>query len=406
MLHGKKILIGITGGIAAYKIPLLIRLLKKAGADVQVILTPAALDFVTPLTLATLSGHPVHTGFFDKESGAWNSHVDLGLWADVFIIAPITANTLAKIAQGIADNYLLTVYLSARCHVMLAPAMDLDMYKHPATQHNIELLKQRGHQLIAATSGELASGLCGEGRMEEPEVIFNLIKEHFKTHQRFSGKKILISAGPTFEAIDPVRFIGNHSSGKMGIAMARVFAEQGADVHLVLGPTDLTASHSNITVFPVTSAEEMLDQCLFHFQDCHIAIMSAAVADYKPKKTSDFKIKKNENEWSLVLERTTDILKKLGELKTEDQLLVGFALETDNGTSNALHKLKSKNLDLIVLNVLSDAGAGFKHDTNKVTLIDKNEQQTEIPLKPKKAIALDISDAVAHLLGISNNKTT
>lgn len=398
MLQGKKILIGITAGIAAYKIPLLIRLLKKAGAEVQVILTPNAKDFVTPLTLATLSGHPVHTGFFDAATGEWDSHVDLGLWADLLLIAPATANSMAKMAHGIADNFLITVYLSARCKVMIAPAMDLDMYKHPSTKQNLHILEARGHQIIAPTKGELASGLCGEGRMEEPQMMFDLIRSHFKLGQRFIGKRVLISAGPTFEAIDPVRFIGNHSSGKMGVALAQTFAEQGACVDLVLGPTALNVNNSSITVYPVTTAEEMYQNCLYLFENADIAIMSAAVADYKPKKTAEVKIKKKDTVWSLELERTQDILKALGQKKTAAQFLVGFALETDHGVENATHKLRNKNLDLIVLNQLSDAGAGFMHDTNKVTLIDTNEKSHTLPLKSKKEVAADIAEAIAGLL--------
>lgn len=398
MLQGKKILIGITAGIAAYKIPLLIRLLKKAGAEVQVILTPNAKDFVTPLTLATLSGKPVHTGFFDATTGEWDSHVELGLWADLLLIAPATANTMAKMVTGIADNFLLTVYLSARCPVMIAPAMDLDMYKHQSTKQNLQILQARAHQIIAPTSGELASGLCGEGRMEEPEVMFEVIKTHFSMGQRFRGKKVLISAGPTFEAIDPVRFIGNYSSGKMGIALAQTFAEQGAEVNLVLGPVSINVNHSKITVYPVTTADEMYQNCVFLFEKCDIAIMSAAVADYTPKNVSGVKIKKNETQWALELERTKDILKALGTKKTASQILVGFALETDHGIENALIKLRSKNLDLIVLNILTDAGAGFIHDTNKVTLIDANEKSSTLPLKSKKEVAADIATAIAGLI--------
>jgi phosphopantothenoylcysteine decarboxylase/phosphopantothenate--cysteine ligase len=398
MLQGKKILIGITAGIAAYKIPLLIRLLKKAGAEVQIILTPNAKDFVTPLTLATLSGKPVHTGFFDAVTGEWDSHVDLGLWADLFLIAPATVNSMAKMAHGIADNFLLTVYLSARCKIMIAPAMDLDMYKHPSTKQNLQILEARGHQMIAPTKGELASGLCGEGRMEEPQVMFDLIQSHFKLGQRFFGKRVLISAGPTYEAIDPVRFIGNYSSGKMGVALAQTFAEQGASVDLVLGPTSLNVNNSSIAVYPVTTAEEMYQNCLFLFEKADIAIMSAAVADYKPKQVAEAKIKKNELLWSLELERTHDILKALGQKKTVAQFLVGFALETDHGIENAIQKLRNKNLDLIVLNQLSDAGAGFMHDTNKVTLIDADEKTHALPLKSKKEVAADIAETIAGLL--------
>jgi phosphopantothenoylcysteine decarboxylase / phosphopantothenate---cysteine ligase len=397
MLKGKKILIGITGGIAAYKIPLLIRLLVKEGAEVQIIMTPNSKDFVTPLTLSTLSGKPVLSGFFNTETGEWHSHVDIGLWADLFLIAPATANTLAKMNAGIADNYLLTVYLSARCPVMIAPAMDLDMYKHPSTILNITSLKKRGHKFIDPTSGELASGLCGEGRMEEPSEIFRLILKHFEGRQPFANKKVLISAGPTHEAIDPVRYIGNQSSGLMGIETAKVFAEKGAEVFLVLGPGGMTVNHPKIHVFPVTSADEMFDQCTLHFRHCDIAIMSAAVADYKPKKPFNSKIKKQKEEFTLELVPTKDILLALGDAKQKGQLLIGFALETENPVENALKKLRTKNLDLIILNSLSDPGAGFKHTTNKVTIIDSKENLTEFPLKTKKEVASDISNAVEKL---------
>ncbi len=396
MIQGKHILLGITGGIAAYKMPLLIRLLKKAGADVRLVLTPAARDFVTPLTLSTLSGNPVYSGFFDKETGVWHSHVDLGLWADLMLIAPATANTMAKMAHGIADNYLLTVYLSARCPVMIAPAMDLDMYQHPTTQQNLRILQSRGHQIIAPGVGELASGLCGEGRMEEPQAMFELIRQHFSSEKRFEGKKVLISAGPTFEAIDPVRFIGNHSTGKMGIALAQAFAAQGAEVQLVLGPTSQRVSHPSITVHAVTTAGEMLDQCRFHFQKADIAVMSAAVADYRPKNPAHQKIKKSGESWSLELEQTPDILKTLGTLKKPSQKLVGFALETENGEANAIKKLETKNLDLIVLNLLSDPGAGFGYDTNKVTLIARSGWKEERPLQSKNETAAAILDAIAR----------
>lgn len=394
MLKGKKILIGITGGIAAYKIPLLIRLLKKEGAEVQVITTPSARDFVTPLTLATLSQKPVIDGFFDPQTGEWHSHVDLGLWADLFVIAPATANTLAKMHHGEADNYLLTVYLSARCPVMIAPAMDLDMYKHPATHENIQALRTRGHLIIEPTSGELASGLCGEGRMEEPSEIFKKIQAHFDTLKRFAGKKVLITAGPTHEAIDPVRFIGNHSSGLMGIEIARVFAEQGAEVMLVLGPTALSVNHPLVQVYPVTTALEMHEMATLHFPECDIAILSAAVADYRPAKASGQKLKKNEETLSLELVKNPDIAKCLGNSKRANQLLIGFALETNDAVQNALSKLQSKNLDLIVLNTLEDQGAGFRHQTNKVTLIDRKGKMKQYPLKSKREVALDIAQAV------------
>lgn len=398
MLKGKKILIGITGGIAAYKIPLLIRLLKKEGADVQVITTPSARDFVTPLTLATLSQKPVIDGFFDPQTGEWHSHVDLGLWADLFVVAPATANTLAKMHHGVADNYLLTVYLSARCPIMIAPAMDLDMYKHPATIENMQALRARGHVIIEPTSGELASGLCGEGRMEEPLEIYKKIKAHFDTSNRFSKKKVLITAGPTHEAIDPVRFIGNHSSGLMGIEIARVFAEQGAQVLLILGPTALLVNHPSIEVYPVTNALEMYEMAMLHFSACDIAILSAAVADYRPVKPSYQKIKKEEETLTMELIKNPDIAKSLGKMKSDQQLLIGFALETNNAVQNAIMKLRSKNLDLIVLNSLEDEGAGFRHQTNKITLIDKDGVAKQYPLKSKREVAADIAQAIEQLL--------
>lgn len=401
MLKGKKILIGITGGIAAYKIPLLIRLLKKEGAEVQVITTPSARDFVTPLTLATLSQKPVIDGFFDPQTGEWHSHVDLGLWADLFVVAPATANTLAKMHHGTADNYLLTVYLSARCPVMIAPAMDLDMYKHPATRDNIQALRTRGHLIIEPTSGELASGLCGEGRMEEPSEIFKKIQAHFSTLKRFADKKVLITAGPTHEAIDPVRFIGNHSSGLMGIEIARVFAEQGAEVMLILGPSALSVNHPLVQVYPVTTALEMHEMATLHFPECDIAILSAAVADYRPAKASGQKLKKNEETLSLELVKNPDIAKYLGNSKRANQLLIGFALETNDAVQNALSKLQSKNLDLIVLNTLEDQGAGFRHQTNKVTLIDRKGKMKQYPLKSKREVALDIAQAVEDVSKLS-----
>ncbi|MDA3943390.1 MAG: bifunctional phosphopantothenoylcysteine decarboxylase/phosphopantothenate--cysteine ligase CoaBC [Bacteroidetes bacterium] len=394
MLNGKKILIGITGSIAAYKIPLLVRLLIKQGAEVQVVMTPAAHDFVTALTLSTLSNKPVLTDAFDPETGQWDSHVALGLWADLMLMAPATANTLAKMAHGIADNYLLTVYLSARCPVFFAPAMDLDMYKHPATQQNIRELQQRSHQLIAPASGELASGLCGEGRMEEPEKLFEIIKAHFKNGKRFAGKKVLISAGPTYEAIDPVRFIGNHSSGRMGIELAKTFASQGAKVILVLGPVELDTKLGNVEIVPVTSAAEMYDSCMAFFAEADITVMSAAVADYRPEQQADSKIKKKDETLTLSLVKNKDILAAMGQQKRADQFLVGFALETDHEIENAEKKLHTKKLDLIVLNSLADEGAGFGKYTNKVTLIDKAGEKTAFDLKPKREVAADLADAI------------
>lgn len=399
MLTGKKILIGITGSIAAYKIPLLIRLLKKQGAEVQVVMTDSAKDFVTPLTLATLSGMPVLSKGFDEETGKWNSHVELGLWADLFVIAPASANTIAKMAAGIADNYLLTVCLSAKCPIMFAPAMDLDMYKHPATQENINRLVGRGCRFLAPASGELASGLCGEGRMEEPQEIFNRIKDFFCTKQRFSGKKVLVTAGPTYEAIDPVRFIGNHSSGLMGIEIARAFADQGADVTLVLGPSSLRTERQNIKVLPVTSAKEMFDAATAAFRSSDIAVLSAAVADFRPEVVANQKIKKEQGKDEMILKlvKTEDILKNLGENKKENQFLVGFALETENGLANAKKKLYTKNLDMIVLNTMNEAGVGFKTKTNKVSVITKDDEVIDFELKPKNEVARDVLDVVYQL---------
>lgn len=396
MLTGKKILLGITGSIAAYKIPLLVRLLKKDGAEVRVVMTPSAKDFVTPLTLSTLSGNPVLTHGFDHETGKWESHVELGLWADLFVIAPASANTMAKMAHGIADNYLLTVCLSAKCPVMFAPAMDLDMYKHQATQQNIKTLVERGCIFIAPSSGELASGLCGEGRMEEPQKIYERIKSFFQTKLNFSGKKVLITAGPTYEAIDPVRFIGNHSSGLMGIEVARAFADQGADVTLVLGPSNISPNRKNINLIPVTSAKEMYDAVMAFFPKTDIAVLSAAVADFRPEMVAEQKIKKNPDNdtFTIKLVKTEDILKSVGKIKTENQTVVGFALETENGLENAKKKLHTKNIDLIVLNEMNESGVGFKTKTNKITIINREDQVTSFDLKQKNEVAVDILNAI------------
>ncbi len=398
MLSGKRVLIGITGGIAAYKIPLLIRLLKKAGAEVQVIATPMALEIVTPLTLATLSGNPLLTDFHDPETGEWNSHVDLGMWADVMLIAPATANTMGKMVNGIADNLLLTTYLSAKCPVLFAPAMDLDMYQHPSTKMNVEKLVSYGHTLIKPTAGELASGLCGEGRMEEPEVLFDIIKDTLKKKADLKGKKVLISAGPTHEAIDPVRFIGNRSSGQMGYALAEELASRGAEVQLVSGPTSLSVSHSEIIKTDVVSADEMYHECVDKFKDADIAIMCAAVADYTPKKVSESKIKKSKEIPEIELVPTKDILAALGESKNDQQVLIGFALETNNEEFNAQKKLQNKNLDFIVLNSLNDKGAGFGVTTNKVTIIHRSLEKKTYELKSKTAVAIDIVDALVELI--------
>ena len=396
MLTGKKILLGITGSIAAYKIPLLVRLLKKDGADVRVVMTPSAKDFVTPLTLSTLSGNPVLSHGFDEQTGKWDSHVELGLWADLFVVAPASANTMAKMAHGIADNYLLTVCLSAKCPIMFAPAMDLDMYKHPATQQNIKTLIERGCIFVAPSSGELASGLCGEGRMEEPQKIYEKIKSFFQTKQNFKGKKVLITAGPTYEAIDPVRFIGNHSSGLMGIEIARAFADQGAEVTLVLGPSNISVNKKNVNVMPVTSAKEMYDAVMALFPKTDIAVLSAAVADFRPEMVADQKIKKNPDNdtFTIKLVKTEDILKSVGNVRTDNQTIVGFALETENGLENAKKKLHTKNIDLIVLNEMNESGVGFKTKTNKVSIITKDDKVTTYDLKPKNEVALDILNAI------------
>ena len=396
MLTGKKILIGITGSIAAYKIPLLVRLLKKDGADVRVVMTPSAKDFVTPLTLSTLSGNPVISHGFDEKTGKWESHVELGLWADLFVIAPASANTIAKMAHGMADNYLLTVCLSAKCPIMFAPAMDLDMYKHQATQCNIKTLVERGNVFIAPSSGELASGLCGEGRMEEPQEIYEKIKTFFQTKQRFKGKKILVTAGPTYEAIDPVRFIGNHSSGLMGVEIARAFADQGEEVTLILGPSSINPNRKNITVLPITSAKEMYNATMTFFPKSDVAVLSAAVADFRPEIVADQKIKKNPDEDTLTLKlvKTDDILKTIGSQKKDNQLVVGFALETENGLTNAKKKLHTKNIDIIVLNEMNEAGVGFKTKTNKITVITKNDVIHEFDLKPKNEVASDLTNVI------------
>ncbi len=394
MLAGKKIIIGITGSIAAYKVPLIIRLLKKSGAEVQIIMTPAAKDFVTPLTLSTLSERPVLIDFFDKGDGTWSSHVELGLWADMLLIAPVSANTLAKMATGIADNLLLTTVLSARCQVSFAPAMDLDMYKHPTTSDNIKKLESFGYKLIKPVEGELASGLKGFGRLEEPENIVGQIEEYFNDALPFSGKKVMITAGPTYEPIDPVRFIGNHSSGKMGTEIAKAMAKQGAEVILILGPSDINIDQQGIKVINVTTAAEMYTQCINNFPGADITIMSAAVADFTPDTVEDNKIKKEVGMSSIKLKPTVDILADLGKSKKANQILVGFALETDNEQVNARNKLVKKNLDIIVLNSLNDAGAGFGHNTNKVTILTGSGDELVFGLKPKREVALDLLSVI------------
>lgn len=398
MLEGKKVILGVCGSIAAYKSALLIRLLVKAGADVQVIMTPDSTNFITPLTLSTLSKRPVFIEYFNPENGEWNNHVELGLWADLLIIAPASANTIGKMAGGLTDNLLTAVYLSAKCPVYFAPAMDLDMWKHESTQQNIQKLQSFGNTLVPPARGELASGLFGEGRMAEPEEITAFLIADIKKKLRLVNQKVLVTAGPTYEAIDPVRFIGNHSSGKMGFAIADRLAAMGADVILVSGPTSQKTKHQSIQRVDVTSAAEMLDACLRHYHDCRACIMSAAVADYTPVSVSAQKIKKHEKEFNISLKKTTDILKTLGQQKTEGQILVGFALETHDEEKNAIEKLQKKNLDFIVLNSLNDEGAGFRTDTNKITIIDHKLQKTTFKLKDKDAVAADICDKVAGLI--------
>jgi phosphopantothenoylcysteine decarboxylase/phosphopantothenate--cysteine ligase len=399
MLKGKKIIIGITASIAAYKIPLLVRLLKKAGAEVQIILTPTAKDFVTPLTLSTLSNKPALSEMYDKKDGNWNSHVDLGLWADLMLIAPASANTMGKMVNGIADNLLLTTYLSARSQVIVAPAMDLDMYQHPSTKQNIAKLRSWGHQIIEPTKGELASGLCGAGRMEEPENIFQVIQDFFKKKTKLNAKKFLVSAGPTYEAIDPVRFIGNYSSGKMGFAIAEELANRGASVSLIAGPVNIETQNTSINRIDVKSAQEMYDACMSVFPKVDVGIMAAAIADFSPKDVAKQKIKKGDTTPNIVLKPTKDVLLNMGAQKKPNQLLIGFALETNDEIANAKKKLHKKNLDLIVLNSLQDKGAGFQHATNQVTLIDREEKMQAFELKNKSAVAIDIVNRIEELLG-------
>ena len=393
-MQGKHILIGVTGGIAAYKTAYLIRDLVKRGAEVKVIMTEKAKAFITPLTLATLSKNPILVDFFDPTNGAWNSHVSLGLWADAYIIAPATANTIAKMAHGIADNLLTTAYLSARCPIFVAPAMDLDMYAHPTTQENISYLKGKGVNIIDAGSGFLASGLEGKGRMAEPEEISNFVADYFSASKDLAGKKVLITAGPTYEKIDPVRFIGNHSTGKMGYALAEECAARGAKVSLVSGPVQIKAKHPNINTISVTSAEEMYNAANAEFEDSNICILCAAVADFKPETQADEKIKREKDDLIIRLKPTQDIAASLGAKKREDQIMVGFALETNNEAENAQGKLKRKNLDFIVLNSLKDANACFGYDTNKITIIEKDGTTKAFELKSKTEVAKDIIDNI------------
>ena len=398
MLKGKHIILGVTGSIAAYKAATLTRLLVKEGANVKVVMTPLAKEFITPLTMATLSKSPIMVDFYNPENGDWNSHVDLGLWADLYLIAPASANTIGKMAGGIADNLLLTTYLSAKCPVMVAPAMDLDMYKHPATQRNLKVLQSFGNIIIEPESGELASGLIGKGRMEEPERIVAFIADYFARQEDFKGKKVVVTAGPTYEKIDPVRFIGNYSSGKMGLAIAEEFAGRGAEVVLVCGPVNLKTSHPAIRRVDVESAAQMYEVTSKEFVNSDVAVLSAAVADFTPKEKADHKIKRGKDDLLLELLTTKDIAAELGRIKTQSQLLVGFALQTNDEEVNALSKMQRKNLDMIVLNSLNDKGAGFSVDTNKVTILDKAGDKTVYELKTKVEVAKDIVDQIASRL--------
>jgi len=397
MLKGKKVLLGVTASIAAYKTAELVRLFKKSGASVRVIQTEASLDFVAPLTLATLSENPVLTKMVDPDSGEWSNHVELGLWADIMVIAPLTANTMAKMKAGECDNLLLATYLSAKCPVYFAPAMDLDMYKHPSTKANISTLQEYGNFLIPSGFGELASGLVGEGRMAEPSEIIDSIIVELNKDLPLSNRKVLITAGPTHESIDPVRFIANRSSGKMGIALAIEAADNGALVNLILGPTHLECKHANVTVYKVVTASQMHEQVNTHFPTTDIGIFAAAVADYKPDFVSENKIKKSDTNLNISLEKTVDILAEMGNKKNDKQFVVGFALETDNEVENAKDKLKRKNLDLIVLNSLNNKGAGFQHNTNKITIIDKANNISNFELKDKSEVAKDVFDKIIEL---------
>ncbi len=394
MLKGKKILLGVTGSIAAYKSAMLVRLLVKQEAEVKVILTPSAHDFITPLTLSTLSRNPVLTAFAASDTGTWNNHVELGLWADAIVIAPASANTLAKMAHGLCDNLLLATYLSARCPVFFAPAMDLDMLAHPATRNNLATLQANGNILIQTNVGELASGLTGDGRMAEPEEIVESLRQHFDVKKKLSGKRALVTAGPTYEALDPVRFIGNHSSGKMGFAIAEALATAGATVDLVTGPTALQLKHPAVTVHAAVSADDMFAACRRLFPTADITVLSAAVADYKPAVRAEQKIKKTGDTLTLELVRTPDIAASLGKEKRNGQVLVGFALETEQEEANARKKLEAKNFDFIVLNSMNDAGAGFGGNTNKVRIIGRSGPPVDYPVKSKKEVAQDIVQTI------------
>lgn len=399
MLQGKKIVLGITGSIAAYKAAYLIRGLIKKGAEVQVVITPAGKEFITPITLSALTGKPVISEFFSNRDGTWNSHVDLGLWADAMLIAPATASTIGKMANGVADNMLITTYLSAKAPVFVAPAMDLDMFAHPSTHKNLDTLRSYGNHIIEPAEGELASHLVGKGRMEEPDAILRELELFFQNQRSLSGKKILITAGPTYEKIDPVRFIGNYSSGKMGFALAEACASRGAEVVLVAGPVNLEISHPAVKRVDVESAEEMYRASMEYYPQCDAGILCAAVADYRPKKQVAEKIKRESTgDMTLCLVPNKDIAFSLGQIKRNDQILVGFALETDHELSHAAGKLEKKNLDFIVLNSLKDKGAGFQFDTNRITILDSKGDTKEYPLKSKQAVASDIVDELTEWL--------
>lgn len=395
-LKGKRIVLGITGSIAAYKACVLIRELIKAGAEVQAVMTPSAKEFITPLTISTLTHKPVISEFFDRRDGSWHSHVDIGLWADAMIIAPATASSIAKMANGVADNMLITTYLSMRAPVFVAPAMDVDMFSHRATQKNIKTLRSYGNIIIEPETGELASGLEGKGRMEEPAVIAKSLEAYFKSQNQLKGKRVLITAGPTYEKIDPVRFIGNYSSGKMGYALAEECAERGAEVELVSGPVSINLNRANIHITKVESAAQMYAAAVNAFPKTDIAILCAAVADFTPRETKDVKIKREKGDMAIQLVPTKDIAAELGRMKKESQFMVGFALETNDETNNAINKLKAKKLDFIVLNSLNDKGAGFSVDTNKITIISGTSKY-EYPLKPKREVAKDIIDKICEL---------
>jgi phosphopantothenoylcysteine decarboxylase/phosphopantothenate--cysteine ligase len=399
MLQGKKILLGITGSIAAYKTPHLVRLLVKAGAEVKVVATTSALDFVSPVALGTVANNAIVSDFYkNKKSGTWENHVELGLWPDLFLVAPLSANTLAKMASGEANNVLLTTWLSKRCSAVVCPAMDVDMFHHASTQSNLRLLKEQGVEVLDSPSGELASGLVGKGRMLEPEKIVSALEDHFNLRSQLKGKSILITAGPTYEHIDPVRFIGNHSSGKMGFALANECANRGADVTLVAGPVSEEIHHPKVNRIDVVSAQEMFNACTANYENSDVAILSAAVSDYRPVEKVNQKIKKSEETMTIELIKNPDILKTLGNLKTENQKLVGFALETNNELENAKKKLISKNLDFIVLNSLQDKGAGFGTETNKIQIVNKDNNPTKFELKSKSEVAKDIINYLYSIL--------